>query len=275
VGGWDYRFADMKRVSDWQYMMGMNLLVPHAFHYSLSAQRKHECPPSFFYQNPLWQRYRHYAEYLSRLGEMMIGGRNIAEIAVLYPMTTIWADDVPEADVQDVINNIDRDFAYVTDLLLRRQMDYDILNENHLGDCTVSGKTIAIGEAVYQLLVVPPMITIKAETEAFIKDYVEKGGKVLFLSLVPWKNLEGKRLDYLAELFDTSFGRDITKGGSEYLETKVSVISEKSRNGRIGFVYGGVMKDNLPGDAVADMIASMLDLDVRMRQGPICTTTIM
>ncbi len=265
VGGWDYRFADMKRVSDWQYMMGMNLLVPHAFHYSLSAQRKHECPPSFFYQNPLWQRYRHYAEYLSRLGEMMIGGRNIAEIAVLYPMTTIWADDVPEADVQDVINNIDRDFAYVTDLLLRRQMDYDILNENHLGDCTVSGKTIAIGEAVYQLLVVPPMITIKAETEAFIKDYVEKGGKVLFLSLVPWKNLEGKRLDYLAELFDTSFGRDITKGGSEYLETKVSVISEKSRNGRIGFVYGGVMKDNLPGDAVADMIASMLDLDVRMK----------
>ncbi|MEG0470669.1 MAG: glycosyl hydrolase, partial [Longicatena sp.] len=93
--GWEYRFADMKRVTDWQYMMGMNMMVPHAFHYSISGQRKKECIPSFFYQNPTWQNYNKYSEYLCRLGEMLIGGEHIADIVILNPMTTIWADDIP------------------------------------------------------------------------------------------------------------------------------------------------------------------------------------
>lgn len=264
VGGWDYRFADMKRVTDWQYMMGMNLLVPHAFHYSLSAQRKHECPPSFFYQNPLWQRYRNYAEYLSRLGEMMIGGKNIAEIAVMIPMTTIWADDVPQSVVQTTINNIDRDFAYVTDLLLRRHMDYDILNENHLGDCKVSDGKIEIGDACYKLLVLPPMITIKAETEAFIRNYVEQGGKVLFLGMAPWKDLENNTLSYIADIFEKNFATDITKVCASYVSDNTPVTAKKTADGKLAYVNAGVLKDNDPGDAIAELVASMLDLDIKM-----------
>ncbi len=264
VGGWDYRFADMKRVSDWQYMMGMNLLVPHAFHYSLSAQRKHECPPSFFYQNPLWQRYKGYAQYLSRLGEMMIGGKNIAEIAVMIPMTTIWVDDVPQAIVQKAINNIDRDFAYVTDLLLRRQMDYDILNENHLELCKLVDGKIEIGEASYKLLILPPMMTIKKETEEFLRNYIQQGGKVLFLGMAPWKDLDNAPLSYVTELFTKEFDTDVKSALDTYLETSVPVTVKKSADGQLAYIHAGVLKDNQPNDVVADMIGSMIDLDVKL-----------
>jgi len=67
LGGWDYRLADMKRVSDWQYMMGINFIVPHAFHYSITGQRKRECPPTEFYQNPMWENYKCYSDYICRL----------------------------------------------------------------------------------------------------------------------------------------------------------------------------------------------------------------
>lgn len=260
--GWEYRPADMKRVSDWQYMMGMNLMVPHAFHYSLSGQRKKECIPSFFYQSAAWQNFKKYGDYMCRLGEMMIGGKNIADIVILYPMTTLWADDIPEAEVQDLINNIDRDFHHITDLLLRRHLDYDIIAEDEVEKAEINGAALEIGDASYKLMIVPPMITIRKETEDKIRRFVEAGGKVLFLSMPPVKDIDGNELSYIKSLFDAQV---MEAGIAAYQKWTKDLPGETcDLASGIKYISAGVLRDNRPDDAIVSAVESLIDRDVNI-----------
>lgn len=259
--GWDYRFADMKRVTDWQYMMGMNMLVPHAFHYSLSGQRKKECIPSFFYQNPTWQNYRKYADYVCRLGEMFIGGKNISDIAILYPMTTLWSDDIPKAEVQDVINNIDRDFSHITDLLLRQNLDYDIIAEDELAKAYISDGSIKIGAGNYKLLVVPPMITLREKTDKLVKQFIDGGGRVLFLSMPPVKNIDGESLESITSYFDAK----VLNEAIELYKRQENVAPETiTLQDGVKFIISGVLRDNEPNDLIVSTIESLIERDVKI-----------
>lgn len=266
LGGWEYRFADMKRVTDWQYMMGMNMMVPHAFHYSLSGQRKRECIPSEFYQNPMWHHYKSYSEYISRLGEMMIDGIHIADIAVLYPMTTLWTDDVPKAEVDDLPNNVDRDFAYITDLLLRNQLDYDILGEDELNASTLDGTVLHIGQAGYSLLIVPPMFTLRKESAAALEKFINAGGKVIFLSVPPFKDIDGGALAGLVAMVQQEFGVEVDGLLEMYRrnQAKPSLHPAARLKGQLALVSAGVLKDNLPDELILKAIGDMHDRDLEI-----------
>ena len=60
--GWDASFVDMKRVTDWQFAQGINLLIPHAIYHTISGMTKRECPPSFFYQSPHWEDFGYFGD---------------------------------------------------------------------------------------------------------------------------------------------------------------------------------------------------------------------
>lgn len=266
LGGWGYRFADMKRVTDWQYMMGINFIVPHAFFYSISGQRKRECPPTQFYQNPMWENYSVYSKYVCRLGEMLIDGQNIADFAILYPMTSLWTDDVPKGLVDDLPNNIDRDFGFITDMMLRRNLDYDILGEEEFHNCEIDEQKLKISDASYSLLIVPPMTTIREETENKLIEFIEKGGKVLFLSLIPYKDTKGKPLKRLNKLIKDGFSvtpQELLK----IYESNDQIIRRKDAHTRMGqlvLLSAGVLKDNNPADLIECTIEDLFDRDFKI-----------
>ena len=266
LGGWGYRLTDMKRVTDWQYMMGINLIVPHAFHYSISGQRKRECPPTEFYQNPMWEVYKYYSDYICRLGEMMIGGINIAEVAVLYPMTTLWTEDVPKPLVDDMPNNIDRDFGYITDCLLRQNIDYDIIGEDEFNDTKISGRRLTISNAKYSLLIVPPMITIRKETEKNLIEFTKSGGKVIFLSMPPFKDIEGKELKDIGRLIKDEFGLNSKDLFNAYKKNDHIIynIEAKSKKDKLSFIFAGVLKDNNPTKLIVGEIEKLIDRDFKI-----------
>ncbi len=54
----DATMQRMKWITDWEYVLGVNLLNPHGFHYTLEGPRKRDWPPSMFYQYPWWRYYR-------------------------------------------------------------------------------------------------------------------------------------------------------------------------------------------------------------------------
>ena len=266
LGGWDYRFADMKRITDWQYMMGINFIVPHAFFYSISGQRKRECPPTQFYQNPMWENYKSYSDYICRLGEMMIEGVNVADCAVLYPMMTLWTDDVPKGFVDDLPNNIDRDFGFITDMLLRRNLDYDVLGEEEFHKCEITENKLKISDACYSLLIVPPMTTVMEKTEKKLIEFIEKGGKLLFLSLIPYRNTAGKLLAMLAQLVKDEFFVDLQQLRETY-ERNDQLLSRKdarTRAGQLVLVSAGVLKDNNPVDLIERTIEDLVDRDFKV-----------
>ena len=76
----------MKWSTDWEYVLGVNLLNPHGFHYTLEGPRKRDWPPSMFYQYPWWHFYGDFSDYVARLSHLLSGGRHVAKVAVLWPM---------------------------------------------------------------------------------------------------------------------------------------------------------------------------------------------
>ncbi|MBW3592853.1 MAG: hypothetical protein KY396_04085, partial [Actinobacteria bacterium] len=83
----DATMQRMKWIADWEYVLGVNLLNPHGFHYTLEGPRKRDWPPSMFYQYPWWRYYGEFSDYMSRLSYMLTGGRHVAKVAVLWPIT--------------------------------------------------------------------------------------------------------------------------------------------------------------------------------------------
>ncbi|VAX26614.1 Predicted alpha-L-rhamnosidase, partial [hydrothermal vent metagenome] len=57
AGGWDLRFADMKRIGDWEYVLGVNFLNQHLSYMTLEGARKRDHPQSFSYHEPWWKYY--------------------------------------------------------------------------------------------------------------------------------------------------------------------------------------------------------------------------
>ncbi|MCX6621803.1 MAG: glycosyl hydrolase, partial [Acidobacteria bacterium] len=67
---------------------GTNLFIPHAFNYNA---RRIEFPSDWFFHQPYWKYFHHYADYARRLAFMNDGGRHFADILLFQPTETAWA----------------------------------------------------------------------------------------------------------------------------------------------------------------------------------------
>lgn len=80
---WYFTAGDMKWYIDWLGQRGVNLLVPHAFYYSVLGQRKGERPPDVGPNNIWWKHYKKFSDYIKRLSCLMTDSLNGAKVAVL------------------------------------------------------------------------------------------------------------------------------------------------------------------------------------------------
>lgn len=80
---WYFTAADMKWYIDWLCVRGVNMLIPHAFYYSIDGKRKDERPPDVGPNNIWWKHYKLFSDYIKRLSYIMTDSKNCAETAVL------------------------------------------------------------------------------------------------------------------------------------------------------------------------------------------------
>ena len=71
--GWSGTLQDAKLMADGQLLAGITYLVPHGFFYSTHALRKHDAPPTFFFQAPYWPLFGKLAEHVDRIGRLFEG----------------------------------------------------------------------------------------------------------------------------------------------------------------------------------------------------------
>jgi hypothetical protein len=198
----DATMQRMKWITDWEYVLGVNLLNPHGFHYTLEGPRKRDWPPSQFYQYPWWQYYGEFSHYVSRLSHLLSGGRHIARAALIYPINAMFAAYVPQTRTA-LANRIENDFNTLTDLLLRVHYDYDYLDEDLLAGAEIlPGGGLRVGDEVYELLVLPPAAHIKLSTVETLEKFMAAGGRALGSVILPDKAFghEGE----VTELVDVS-----------------------------------------------------------------------
>ena len=212
ASGWHIDMRTLKWMTDWQVALGINLLQPHAFYYSIQGQRKWECPPGEFYQSSFWPYYKYLADYTARLCSIFTGAEHVADVAVLNPSRSMWAALAPEITPES--EKIVRGFNQVTSALLKSGYDFDIIPEEELLNCDYELSHLPSGED-YQVLVIPYVTTLLAETADFISNCIERGTNVVLvgdstLGCVMDSDGEWTEHDWSSDLFLDMFGMDFS-----------------------------------------------------------------
>ena len=155
-----YRFTleDMKWYLDWLFARGVNMIYPHAFYYSMRGKRSEERPPEVGMHSVFWNQYHQVTDYIKRMCGLLTDAVNQTSIAILcQPEDLSWELARP---------------------LWENQMEFNYLEEELLEQCEVTEQGLQIADQQYTVLIVEE--GKKAESEAVLQQFVEKGGTVIY-----------------------------------------------------------------------------------------------
>lgn len=91
---WDLRGSDMKWMIDYLCVRGVNLLIPHAFCYSICPPRDGERPPDVGPNNIWWKHYKRVADYCKRVCFLMTDSVNATKVCVPCESRDMPADEI-------------------------------------------------------------------------------------------------------------------------------------------------------------------------------------
>jgi hypothetical protein len=253
----DATMQRMKWIADWQYVLGINVLNPHGFHYTLEGARKRDWPPSMFYQYPWWRYYGEFSAYMSRTSEMLTSGRHVAKVAMLWPINAMFASYLPHERTEPAAS-VEAGLNVLTDVLLRRHHDFDYLDEDVLERAEITGGVLRVADEEYELLLIPPMPHIRAATLDVLERFVEEGGRVMGALVPPRWTMGADGMQDASERVASLFG-DNANGGTDEL----SVRHRSPGPGATAFVAGDpkILLDG-PG-AGRDLLEKVVDEAVR------------
>lgn len=140
--GWEFTWEEMRWLTDWLLVRGVDMLSPHAFYYSVRGERRNERPPDVGPNNTWWDRYKPYADYCRRISWMNAVGTQVCDIAVLGSATRLpWR-------AARVLFEHQRDFNYIDTATL-------------LDKAEISEAGVAIGAMNYTVLIVDGADTVE------------------------------------------------------------------------------------------------------------------
>lgn len=251
----DATMQRMKWIADWEYVLGVNVLNPHGFHYTFEGARKRDWPPSMFYQYPWWSYYEQFSEYMSRTSEMLTGGRHVAKVALVWPINAMFAKYLPQEHTPES-RAIETGLMVLTDLLLRLHHDFDYIDEDVLAKAEIVDGKLCVANEDYELVLVPPMAHIRESTVTALERFVAAGGSALGTLMAPTTAFAEEGLlditDRIGALFESAGGPqgdgfDVVRGS----EGRTAFLT-----GDPALLYGG------PGPE-RDRFADVLDGAVR------------
>ncbi len=76
-------FEELQWLASWLIIRGCNLLVPHAFYYSLRGVRRHERPPDVGPNSAWWAEYKTWADFTRRLCWLNAISQPVCDVAIL------------------------------------------------------------------------------------------------------------------------------------------------------------------------------------------------
>jgi hypothetical protein len=81
--GHNFTFEEMKWLTNWLIIRGCNMLVPHAFYYSIRGPRIDERPPDVGPNSPWWNHYKGFADAARRLCWLNSDSKHVCSLAIL------------------------------------------------------------------------------------------------------------------------------------------------------------------------------------------------
>ena len=213
MGGHHATLAQMKSTAGILMSLGITDFVSM---YTISLHPGEPPEPSLKARRYSAAEFRTYTDYVDRVNRLFSEGERLTRVAVLHPIVSLWAHFTPsersmyELHPSELVRFIDDGFANLCRDLLQNQIDYDIVDERSLANARIEGGTLVIGQLRYDVLVLPPMDTIRTRTMEKITLLVDGGGSVLAHPMFPEYAAEGPDDD---QVIRRSVEKIIAKGG--------------------------------------------------------------
>jgi hypothetical protein len=182
--GWNVSFDELKWMYEWQMVRGITQLCQHLEGYSLRGIRKRDYPPSLFYQQPWWDRYRFFNDAMTRIGMVLAKGQAEFGVLVIHPQTSAWLhfDHASNAG----LNDLNGHFMELTHALERAQVPFHYGDERILQrHGNVAGASLKVGLRTYGAILVPSVDTLASETVALLNEFVANGGTLIWTGKQP------------------------------------------------------------------------------------------
>ena len=198
--GWGLTLQDMKVQLDTLGAQGTNFFIPNACYYTLDSLRKHGPSPSLFHQNPYWKHFRLLSDYAGRLAHLLRQGQQVADIALLDPVTSLWAHlSHPyhnwsyvgyDPDEETLAQHLVADWACITSALYQMQRPFHSLDPALLAQAKIINRQLQIGKARYAVLVIPPITNLERAAFEKLRTFINTGGLVIALGLLPIEDIQ-------------------------------------------------------------------------------------
>ncbi len=210
--GYGLNLQEIRRMVDWAHVLGVNMVVPISYKYSLrGADRATAFPPGISYQQPWWREFRPLGDYISRLGYLLSEGRFRSDVAVLLPVTEVWANYRDREYIENLTVKVHR----LTDALLRKGYDLDFLDDDSLQKAATRDGRLRIGDNEYKVLILPPMSVISSRSFQRALEFHRAGGTVIAIDRLPLGSMErGDPDQQIAKAVDSVFGKNPAAGGA-------------------------------------------------------------
>ncbi len=127
-------------------------------------------------------------EWVGRCCTSLTGGHQVADVALLYPVESIWpkfhparlwANDSPGATA------IENTWRSAQESSFASQRDFTIIDSRALAEAKVEGGTLVHGKLRWRVLVLPAVDTLPQAAWDNLARFVQSGGAVIALSALP------------------------------------------------------------------------------------------
>jgi hypothetical protein len=182
--GHNLSFEGRKWIADWHFIHGINLINPHLSLYTMRGERKRDYPPTISYQQPWWQYNNIVADYCARVSYALTQGRRVPQVLVIHPIESAWC--VFQPDDEGGAADLNTSFDDVTKWLLESHYDFDYADESLLAKYgKVAGDGFCVGEAEYEIIIIPPGVTLRSSTLRLLSEWMSDGGSVISVKPIP------------------------------------------------------------------------------------------
>lgn len=196
--GWDVSLRELKRILEWQYVNGVNLLCTHLTPYSLEGSRKYDHPTFFGTASPWFEQFSVFSDYVAKLGCMLSESSECAPVGVIHPIHSAYLTYRRKEDKRS-IEGLENDFASLIERLGAANIPHHYIDETLLSRYgKVCGEQLQMGLCQYEYIIIPKMLQLDATTVKLLKEYIGNGGKIWLAGEAPsYVNGEEADLSFL------------------------------------------------------------------------------
>jgi hypothetical protein len=183
-----------------QYVLGINQITSYFSWHELD--------------DDAWKQYN---DYMGRLASLLTGGQHVCDVAVLYPIRSIWTHYLPALEPpqgrshgskprSEWVAKLNEEYPDVVRGLLRSQVDLDIVDEQALIEGEIRDGALYVADEAYRAIVLPPMYALSLDAARALARFCEAGGTLLSVGPLPEMAESAANTPALKEILAGLFG---------------------------------------------------------------------